>query len=59
MSEVEEALKRLAVSVEKNNSKLLPPLPYFNGKGEKFQNASIQDFMHTCKFKFAMQDILM
>lgn len=38
---VEDALKRLAVSVEKDNSKLLPPLPYFNGKCEK-ANASSQ-----------------
>ena len=37
---VEEALKRLAVSVEKDNSKLLPPLPYFSGKCERSSNAS-------------------
>ena len=42
MGDVEEALKRLAVSVEKDNSKLLPPLPYFNGKCEKPSSASSQ-----------------
>ena len=40
MAEVEAALKKLAVSIEKDNSKLLPPLPYFNGKCEKANSAS-------------------
>ena len=39
---VEDALARLAVSVEKDNHKLLPPLPYFNGQTEKIQSGSSQ-----------------
>ena len=42
MGDVEEALKKLAVSIEKDNSKLLPPLPYFNGKCEKASSAVAQ-----------------
>ena len=42
MAEVEEVLRRLAVSVKKNNHKLLPPLPYFNGKAEKVASSTSQ-----------------
>ena len=39
---LEEIMQRLAVSVEKDNHKLLPPLPYFNGETEKLKESNPQ-----------------